>query len=116
MRITHVKLRIRPEKAELYEATFDELRSTVLEEEPGCTFFELCKDPEDALTYHVIEAYEDDKAVEEHVSTPYYKTTARIFVECLQGEHMTEIERRGLEGRDMYSVVEGMDFERFETV
>lgn len=116
MRITKVKLRVRPGKSELYEDTFLRLRDRVLAEEEGCAFFELCRDPDDREVYHVIEAYADDAAVERHVQTPYYKETARVFVECLQGDHMAAIEERGLEGKAMYQVVQGIDFERLETI
>jgi (4S)-4-hydroxy-5-phosphonooxypentane-2,3-dione isomerase len=116
MRITKVTMRIRPEKTGLYEETFLRLRDRVLAEEEGCAFFELCRDPGEGEIYHVLEAYADEAAVEEHVQTPYYKETARIFVECLQGDHMAKIKERGLEGRAMYQVVEGIQFERLETV
>lgn len=116
MRITKVTLHVRPDKARVYEETFQRLRERVLAEEEGCTFFELCRDPNDRGTYHVLEAYADEAAVEAHVTTPYYKETARVFVECLQGDHMAAIRARGLEGRAMYQLVEGIRFERLETV
>lgn len=116
MKITTVRLKIRPEMRQRYEETFLRLRDRVHAEEPGCTLFELSRDPESDDTYIVFEAYADDAAVEAHVSTPWYKETARVFVECLQGDHMPEIEARGLEGRAMYQVVKGMGFERHETI
>lgn len=116
MKITKVRLKIRPEMRQRYEETFMRLRERVLAEEPGCTLFELCRDPDSDDIYHVFEAYADDAAVEAHVTTPYYKETARVFVACLQGDHMPEIEARNLEGRAMYQVVKGMGFERHETL
>lgn len=116
MRITKVTLRVKPEKARLYEETFLKLRDRVLREEDGCAFFELCRDARDSQTYHVIEAYADETAVAQHVATSYYKETARIFVECLEGDHLAEIEARGLEGMAMYQAVKNMEFERLETI
>ena len=116
MKITKVRLKIRPEMRQRYEDTFMKLRELVRAKEPGCTFFELCRDAESDHVYHVFEAYADDAAVEAHVTAPWYKETARVFVECLQGDHMPEIEARQLEGRAMYQVVQGMGFERHETV
>ena len=116
MKITKVRLKIRPEMRQRYEETFLRLRDLVLTEEPGCTLFELSRDPESDDTYHVFEAYADDAAVEAHVSTPWYKETARALVECLQGNHMPESAARWPEGRAMYQVVKGMGFERFETL
>lgn len=116
MKITKVRLKIRPEMRQRYVDTFMRLRDLVHAHEPDCTLFELCRDPESDDTYHVFEAYADEAAVEAHVSTPYYNETARIFVECLQGDHMPEIEAQNLEGRAMYQVVKGMGFERHETL
>lgn len=116
MKITKVRLKVRPEMRDRYEDTFRRLRELVMANEEGCGLFELCRDPDSADTYHVFEAYADDAAVEAHVSTSYYKDTARVFVECLQGDHMPEIEARKLEGRTMYQVVQGLGFERFETL
>jgi quinol monooxygenase YgiN len=117
MRVTQAILRIKPEKAELYEKTFHELRDKVLENEPGTTFFELCRDPEQPGAYRVFEAYADAEAIQAHVATDYYLETARIFVECLEGDHMVEIARRGLtQPRDMYALVNSLKLERFETV
>lgn len=116
MRIIHVTLRVKPEKVGLYEHTFNELKDKVRQYEPGCALLEACKDPDDPHTYHVIEAYTDEHAVEEHVKTPYYKTTADIFVQCLQGDHMKEIEERNLQGREMYGVIKSIDFQRLYSI
>jgi quinol monooxygenase YgiN len=116
MRLIHVKLRIRPDKVGVYERTFHELRTSVHQSEPGCTFFELCKDAKRPFVYHVFEAYADEAAIAAHCATDHYASTARVFVECLEGDHMEEINRRHLTGRDMYAVVRGIEFERFETL
>lgn len=116
MRFVHVTLRVKPEKVALYESTFFRLQDLVRKHEPACQLFEFCRDEEEPLTYHVLEAYDDEAAVEAHVVTPYYAETAKIFVTCLQGDHMKEIEARGLNGRAMYSVVNNIDFQRLVTI
>lgn len=116
MRITKVTLTIRPDMTRTYEETFRRLRDHVLSEENGCRFFELCRDPDQPTKYHVFEAYDDEAALAFHISTPIYKETARIFVECIEGDHMTDIRTRRLNGRAMYDCVLGMMFERFESI
>jgi quinol monooxygenase YgiN len=64
----------------------------------------------------VLEAYADKDAVAAHTSTAYYLETAAIFVECLTGDHMEEIKKRNLTGLAMYSVVNNLHFQRFETL
>ncbi len=114
MQLVQVSLRVKPEKAAEYEAAFQSLRTATLANEPGCPFFELHKDPNDPLHYTVFEAYAGPDAVAAHVAAPYYAPHANIFVECLEGDHMAEIKRLGLTGRDMYSVVKGVDFTRYD--
>ena len=116
MKFVHVTLTVKPEKAALYEQTFRELKDQVYRLEPGCKFFELCRDPVELSAYHVLEAYADQDAVAAHAATAYYRETAAIFVECLAGNHMEEIRKRGLTGLAMYSVVKNLDFQRFETL
>jgi quinol monooxygenase YgiN len=116
VKFTHATLRVRPDQVQRYEETFRELRATTLANEAGCLFLEACRDPADAGTYHVFEAYADAAAVKAHTETSYYARTADIFVECIDGEHMREIRARGLTGFAMYSVIENIGFERFETI
>jgi quinol monooxygenase YgiN len=116
MRFVQVTLTVKPEKAALYEQTFRELKEQVAQFEPGCKFFELCRDPAVPNVYHVLEAYADQDAVAAHTATAYYLETAAIFVECLAGDHMEEIKQRKLTGLAMYSVVKNLHFQRFETL
>jgi quinol monooxygenase YgiN len=116
MRLTHVTLRVKPDRAELYEKAFHELRAKVLENEPGVFVFEACRDPVEPNTYRVFEGYKTPEAIQKHIVTDYYIASARIFVECIEGDHMAEIERQGLRGVDMYKAVKGLKFERMETI
>ena len=116
MRFIHVELRVKSEKAALYEETFEELKKLVRENEPGCRLFELARDADEPHLYHVLEAYDDLAAIEDHAATDYYLRTADVFVECIEGGHMEEIQRRGLKGREMYSVINNIDFMRLDTL
>jgi quinol monooxygenase YgiN len=118
MRVTLATMRIRPDKAELYEATFLELRELVLANEPGTTFFELCRDPADPIIYRVFEAYRDADAIAEHVATDYYDRTARIFVTCLEGDHVERAAAQGItEPREIYKLAGGsLRLDRYESV
>lgn len=102
--------------AEHYERTFRELRAQVLQNEPGCPVFELCRDLAEPYLYHILEAYTDAAAIKAHVDTEYYKAAIEFFVECIEGDHMQEIQRRGLSGPAMLSAVKNIKFERFESL
>jgi quinol monooxygenase YgiN len=110
-------MQIKPEKTELYEKTCLELRELMQKHEPeGAPIFELARDPKDPCVYHVFEAYKDQAAIDHHTSTDYYKRTAAVFVECLAGNHLEEIKRRGLTGREMYSLINSLKLEAYETL
>jgi quinol monooxygenase YgiN len=116
MRFIHAILQVHPDKAKLYEDTFATLRAQCLEREPGTLVFEVCRDPSVPNGYRVFEAYSDIDAIKTHVETDYYKAAAAVFVECIAGDHMDEIRRRGLVGREMYDLVKTVTMERFDTL
>lgn len=116
MIFVHAIVRVKPEKAKLYEETFKGLRAKTLALEPGCRVFEAAVNPNDPCEYRVFEAYDDQDAINVHIATEYYAPAAATFVECMEGDHMEEIERRGLKGRAMYDVIKSVKMERFETI
>ncbi len=116
MIFVHAIVRVKPEKTALYEEAFRALRARTLANEPGCPVFEAAVNPSDPCEYRVFEAYEDEDAIAQHISTDYYAPAAATFVECMEGDHMEEIERRGLTGRAMYDVIKSVKMERFETL
>jgi quinol monooxygenase YgiN len=117
MRITQAIVRIKPETAELYEATFRAFQAKVLANEPGTVFFQLCRDPEQPGGYRVFEAYRDEDAIAEHVAKDYYKEATRIFLECLAGDNSGEIANQGQDDpRAVFGRAEGLKLERFETI
>jgi quinol monooxygenase YgiN len=117
MRVTVATLRVKPEKAELYEKTFLELKEKVDANEPGTTFFELCRDADDRCVYRVFEAYRDADAIAEHCATDYYNETAKIFLECLEGDHMEEVRRRGItDPREGYKLTNSLRLDRYDSI
>lgn len=117
MKITVATVRIKPEKARLYEETFHELKAKVVKNEPGTLFFELSRDPDDGSLYRVFEAYRDAEAIQAHVVTDYYNETAKVFLECLQGDHLTQARQQGLAApREIYKIVNSLRLDRYETI
>lgn len=85
MFISIVTASVIPEKVELYEQTFRDLREKVLANEPGVSFYELCRDPSAPYTYKVVEAYDSQETQEAHLATEYYQATIPVIVGCLAG-------------------------------
>lgn len=86
MNVIIVKAKVKPDKVELYESTFRALREKVLANEPGVTFYELCRVPEEPCTYRLVESYRDEKTQEEHLAKDYYQAAVPVITECLEGE------------------------------
>jgi quinol monooxygenase YgiN len=53
--------------------------------EPGCTLFQYVRDPSDASSYLVIEQYEDQDALDFHLSTDYLQAFIPELMTCLDG-------------------------------
>jgi len=85
MFVVIVKARVEPDKVELYETTFKALRTKVLANEPGVTFYELCRVPDEPCAYRVVECYMDEQTQEEHLTKHYYQEAIAIIGECLAG-------------------------------
>jgi quinol monooxygenase YgiN len=117
MKLVDAIVTVKPEKTELYEATFHRLKKYVHENEPRTPFFELCKDIDEPYVYHVFEAYADEAALAEHVNSAFYLETARVFMQCLAGDHMEQAAKLGLtEPRDIYPLCKGLRALRYETL
>lgn len=92
MYVAIVKSKVKPDKVELYESTFKALRAKVLANEPGVTFYELCRVPDEPLTYRVIECYRDQAVQDEHLSKDYYRSAMAVIQDCLvDGNYELEV-------------------------
>jgi quinol monooxygenase YgiN len=117
MKLIEAIVTVKPDKVELYEKTFHELQTLVYEKEPGTPYFELCKDIEKPFVYHVFDCYVDDTARATHASTDHYMAGARIFVQCLAGDHMAEAAKRGLtDPRDIYPLANSLKVLVYDTL
>jgi quinol monooxygenase YgiN len=85
MFISIVTSRVMAEKVGLYEQTFRELRKKVLANEPGVSFYELCRVSDAPHTYKVVEAYDSQQTQNSHLVTDYYQAAIKIIVDCLEG-------------------------------
>ena len=83
MYVIIVKAKVKPEKVAVYESTFRDLRQKVLEREPGVTFYELCRVPDEPCSYRLVESYTDRAAQDAHLATDYYQAAVATIVGCL---------------------------------
>ncbi len=80
-----VKLTIADGKQDDLEAAFRQGQSAVKAEEPGCLQYNLCRDPDDACVYYVMETYADEQALSVHGKGDGVKAAMQAMGPCLAG-------------------------------
>lgn len=70
---------IKPEQAQAFETRFQALARDVKANEPGALVYQLTKSKHEPGVYKVMELYKDDKAVQDHISTDYFKAAFADF-------------------------------------
>ena len=78
-------LKIQDGKGADLEEAFRTLSEQVRANEPGNTFYQLCKSREDANTYVVMELYADQAALEAHGASEHFKAAGPKIGPCLAG-------------------------------
>jgi autoinducer 2-degrading protein len=115
--VVYCEAQVKPEKVELYEQTFRDLKKKVHANEPGVVFYELCKDPQTPYRYRLFEAYRDAQVQQEHLDKDYYRAASPIIVSCLAGDHMEQIAKRGLTNpADVYPLITSLKMDVLETI
>ncbi len=81
---------VRAGKEQAFEALFAKLRDEIRRHEPGCLVYALLKSRQTPSAYIVHEQYEDEAALEAHVSAPYSDTlfpAIRALLESIEVEY-----------------------------
>ncbi len=79
MIIVVATIRVHPGKAEEYEAFSKGLMAKVREANPGILFYHAGKCREEPDTYRVIEAYEDQAAMDKHAASDLLRDALATF-------------------------------------
>ncbi len=81
--------------AEKNEVEFLQLGKKMLEEtrkEPGCIFYDLVRDTNEAGVFYFVEKYVDQAAVDAHTSSEYFKTYVPQLKELRQDSYLSRCE------------------------
>jgi quinol monooxygenase YgiN len=76
-------VRVHPDKAEEYEAACREVMPSLQAANPGIVFYKAAKCREVPNTYRVIEAYEDQAAMDRHIGSEGVKTAFARLQPCI---------------------------------
>ena len=84
------RLKVKEGQGAELEATMTSLAAKVLENEPGCTQYQLCKSQNDN-EYVMIERYADQEALASHGQTDHFKAALPALGATLDGRPQIEI-------------------------
>jgi autoinducer 2-degrading protein len=68
-----VEFQIKPEHAAEFSAAIAENARLSRAQEPGCTRFDVCRDPLDAGAFFLYELYDDPAAIAAHLAAPHFR-------------------------------------------
>lgn len=78
-----VSLVVAPGNGPALEAALGELARATLANEPGVLIYRLCRSPEDAQRYRLIEMYENQSVLDNHLTTEWFKAARPLVVPLL---------------------------------
>lgn len=68
-----VDFQIRPDKADAFAEAIARNARTSLSDEPGCSRFDVCRDPADPASFFLYELYDDTAAIAAHLATTHFR-------------------------------------------
>jgi autoinducer 2-degrading protein len=68
-----VDFQIHPDHAEAFADAIARNARTSLREEPGCSRFDVCRDPADAGAFFLYELYDDPAAIAAHLAAAHFR-------------------------------------------
>lgn len=84
-------MNVEPENQSSYEKIMSELSATVLEREPGVSFYQLGRSKVDADTYRMIERYENKEVFDAHLKSAWFQEAWPKFSALVAGEPVLEM-------------------------
>ncbi|MEX0761045.1 MAG: putative quinol monooxygenase [Dehalococcoidia bacterium] len=86
MYILMVRIKVKPDKVDDFkQASIGDARGSVLDE-PGCRRFDVIQDLEDPTLFAFCEVYNDQAAVDDHLTRPHFKKWQEAIKDMVDGE------------------------------
>lgn len=67
-----VQFHIKADFTERFESAMKQNAVTSFNEEPGCKFFDVCRDPADPTVFFLYELYENQEAIQAHMRSRHF--------------------------------------------
>ena len=72
MYVVSVEFKLHPQHAAAFQTAIVVNARASVQDEPGCSQFDVCVAPEDATVVYLYEIYDDRAAFDAHLKTPHY--------------------------------------------
>lgn len=90
-----VEFKVKPEFVDDFARAMRENATSALENEPGCLFFDVCRDPADPSLFFLYELYEDDDAIQAHQHSKHYRKFAELSPDWIASKTIRKMQRTG---------------------
>ena len=86
-----VDFHIKPEHVDAFAAAIAANAAASLADEPGCSRFDVCRDPSDPTLFFLYELYDDEAAVQAHLRSPHFLLMDAATRDWLQSKHVRRL-------------------------
>jgi quinol monooxygenase YgiN len=88
-----VEFRIKPEFIDDFAAAIKTNALASLTDEPGCLFFDVCRDPADRSLFFLYELYEDEAAIQAHLGSAHFRAFSELTADWVAGKTIRKMDR-----------------------
>lgn len=88
-----VEFRIKPAFADDFAAAIQANALASLHDEPGCLFFDVCRDPAEPGLFFLYELYEDDDAIQAHLDSAHFRAFTERTSDWVAGKTIRKMQR-----------------------
>lgn len=88
-----VEFFIKPEAIQDFADAIEKNALASLSEEPGCLYFDVCRDPADPSLFFLYELYEDDAAIQRHMASPHFLTFSALTADWVRHKTVRKMQR-----------------------
>ena len=88
-----VDFKIKPEHAAAFREVITSNARASVADEPGCSLFDVCVDPQDGTQIFLYEIYDNLAAFEAHLRTPHYAVFDKVSAPMVETKTVRKLSR-----------------------
>ena len=88
-----VQFNIKPDFIERFASAIRHNAVTSVNEEQGCKFFDVCRDPEDPTVFFLYELYENQEAIQAHMRSGHFLEFSELTKDWVSHKTVRSMQR-----------------------